>query len=125
MAFSGRVLVVEDNPLNAEMMSEMLAGLGYETTLCQDGQKAVELYGTSGSDFAAILLDLNIPRLDGRKVLARVLEMDPAACVLMVTGSAAQEVDAEMMQLGACGVLHKPFKMDALSEALRSALAAR
>ncbi len=125
MASSGRVLVVEDNPLNAEMISEMLAGLGYETTLCGDGEEALVVYGTSGSDFAAVLLDLNIPKLNGRKVLSRVLAMDPAACVLMVTGSAAQDVDAEMMQLGACGVLHKPFKMDDLADALRTALAAR
>lgn len=118
-----RVLVVEDEPLNADMLEEMLGVLGYEAVHCGDGEAALQTFEADPDAFAAVALDLGIPKKSGRDVLAAIRKLRPEARILVMTGSALDEVEDEMRRLGAAGVLHKPFKMSDLTDALESVLA--
>jgi CheY-like chemotaxis protein len=69
-----RILLVEDNELNRDMLTRRLARRGYEVETAADGIKGLEMAGSSSPDL--ILLDLSLPEMDGWQVLQR-LKQDP------------------------------------------------
>ena len=70
-----KVLVVEDNEMNRDMLSRRLVKKGFEVVLAVDGRQGVDLAGTAAPDL--ILLDMSLPVMDGWEVAQR-LKSDPA-----------------------------------------------
>ena len=70
-----KILLVEDNEMNRDMLSRRLTKRGYEVVIAIDGQKGVEAAGSESPDL--ILLDMSLPILDGWSA-ARQLKGDPA-----------------------------------------------
>jgi len=69
-----RILLVEDNELNRDMLSRRLVRRGYHVEIAVDGREGLSMAGTSSPDL--ILLDLSLPEMDGWEVL-RHLKQDP------------------------------------------------
>src|SRR5580700_3995048 len=69
-----KVLLVEDNEMNRDMLSRRLVRRGFEVSLAVDGQQGVDMAGTEGPDI--ILLDMSLPVLDGWAA-ARQLKATP------------------------------------------------
>jgi CheY-like chemotaxis protein len=78
---SARVLLVEDNTINAEMLSRRLIKRGYQVTLAEDGLQAIERAGAEKPDL--ILMDVSLPELDGLEATRR-LKADPATAPIPV-----------------------------------------
>lgn len=81
-----RILVVEDDALLANMVRAGLSTGGDEVVVCRDGHAAVELAATSSPDL--VLLDVNMPHLDGFEVCRRIRDLEPPdqrATLVMVT----------------------------------------
>ena len=105
----GRLLLADDDEPNRELLSRRLEKLGYEVQAVEDGREALELIRTGRFDL--VLLDLLMPGLDGREVLAR-MKADPVLQhipVIMI--SALDEVDGivRCIELGAEDYVAKPF----------------
>ncbi len=108
-----RVLVVEDERRLAENIASALReGAGYAIDLAHDGEEAL-LFCESGS-YDLILLDLMIPRLDGRGVLARLRSLRNATPVLVLTASGETRTTIELLNLGADDYMTKPFDLGEL-----------
>ena len=108
-----RVLVVEDERRLAENIASALReGAGYAIDLAHDGKEAL-LFCESGS-YDLILLDLMIPRLDGRGVLARLRSLRNATPVLVLTASGETRTTIELLNLGADDYMTKPFDLGEL-----------
>lgn len=106
--YSGKVLVVDDEALNRELLADLLAPLGYEVRLAENGQRALELVGNDPPD--VILLDVMMPDLDGFEV-ARRIKSDKTAQgipVVMVTALNSVEDRVKALQAGANDFLSKP-----------------
>jgi adenylate cyclase len=108
-ATGGRLLLADDDAPNRELLCRRLEKLGYEVEAVADGQEALDLIRTGRFDL--VLLDLLMPGLDGREVLAR-MKADPALQhipVIMI--SALDEVDGivRCIELGAEDYIAKPF----------------
>jgi len=71
-----RILLVEDNEMNRDMLSRRLIKRGHEVVIAVDGQQGVELAGSEGPDI--VLLDMSLPVMDGWEA-ARILKADDAA----------------------------------------------
>jgi len=118
------VLLVEDNPADADLVQEALDGARVECGLrvLEDGTKAVEFIAQVEKNEAPrpdlILLDLNLPRLSGEEVLKR-LRTSPrfgAVKVLIITSSNAARDRERVMELGATDYFRKPSRLDQFLE---------
>ncbi len=107
MADDVSVLVVDDEPYIREVCGRALKRAGYTVALAKDGADAHrELAET---DFAAAILDINLPDTDGLQLLQEVKEQNPDAVVVLVTGFASLETAMEAVHLGAYEYVRKPF----------------
>lgn len=117
-----RVLLVEDNPADADLALETLATskLCLETTVVADGVKAVDFLFQRG-DYAnalrpdVVLLDLNLPKLNGRQVLAAIKEnIHLKRIPVVILSSSSAETDVlETYGLGANCFVTKPVDLTA------------
>ena len=112
----GRVLIVDDEPFNLEILSEHLHDAGYETATAMDGEEAWEVLQSDRIGFDTILLDRMMPRMDGMQVLAK-LKQHPEfqhVPVIMQTAVGAAENVQEGLAAGAYYYLIKPFQREML-----------
>ncbi len=103
------LLVVEDNPMNMELSVDLLESYGYEVTPAEDGFKALER--VKETKFDLILLDMQLPGMDGPEVLER-LKADPetaAMPVVALTAHAMSGDEARFMEAGCAGYISKPI----------------
>ncbi len=113
-----RVLVVEDEAPIAADIRRGLEANGYTVELCADGEAAWFQGGTE--DFAAIVLDLGLPRVDGLTVLKRWRSEGVKTPVLVLTARGAWTERVEGIDAGADDYLPKPFQFDELLARLRA-----
>lgn len=113
-----RLLVVEDEWALCSSIAEGLRLDGYEVDTCQDGLDALELCGTEGYDL--ILLDLNLPGLDGMEVLRRLRADDPETAVLILSARGQIRDKVAGLDAGANDYLVKPFHFEELEARVRS-----
>ncbi|CAG0932981.1 two-component system, OmpR family, phosphate regulon sensor histidine kinase PhoR [Thermoflexales bacterium] len=103
-----RILVADDAEAIRDMLGSFLANLGYHTDLAEDGQAAIELF--QSHPYHVIICDLQMPRVEGLGVLARVKAIDPDVQVIILTGHATLETAIEALRLGAYEYQFKPVE---------------
>jgi len=113
----GRVLVVDDDEPIARMMAELLAEHGFEADWAGGGRAALAKIKSDPPD--VIVLDLRMPDLDGRALLAAVRALGLAPHVVLF--SADREVAAAARELACEAFVEKPFAPESLLEAVRRA----
>jgi CheY-like chemotaxis protein len=110
------VLVVDDEPVNLEILGENLRSEGYETTSAINGEDAWKLIATGQDLYDVILLDRIMPDIDGIEVLRRMKANDPPISipVIMQTAMSAAADISEGVRAGAFYYLTKPFAAETL-----------
>jgi len=119
-ARAATVLIVEDDPALRALYERVLTLEGYAVIAAENGVEALRCVETEAVD--AVILDLVMPRLDGRSV-KRGFDANAAmrnVPVILVTGHVAPDLDPNEFSC----VLHKPISVDALVKAVRRCLAA-
>lgn len=120
-----RVLIAEDDALNAAMMRAILEQLGHQVVHAQNGRRAVELARACAFDL--LMLDGRMPELDGAEAIAKIRAQDGhagAAPIIAVIGGEADEA-AACLAAGADAVLRKPVSVAAVARAVADASADR
>ncbi|MEZ5774571.1 MAG: response regulator transcription factor [Hyphomicrobiaceae bacterium] len=115
-----RVLVVEDEARIAADIERALAASGYLVELSDDGEDA--WFRGDTEDYAAVVLDLGLPRLDGVTVLKRWRANGRSMPVVVLTARGSWTERVEGIDAGADDYLPKPFQMDELLARLRAVL---
>lgn len=106
-----RVLVIEDNEVNYELVSALLEVMGHEVKWAQDGEKGLDLASSAAYDL--VILDLHLPRLSGHDVL-EALRREPLTAelpVLVLTADAMLGTADHVVAGGASAYLAKPFDL--------------
>jgi two-component system, sensor histidine kinase and response regulator len=113
-----RVLVVEDDPMNQAVALELLRNVGFDLVLASDGLEAVQL--VENSEFAIVLMDLKMPRLDGLQATAaiRALPGRRKLPIVAMTANTFQEDRERCLAAGMDDILGKPIYMETLCEML-------
>jgi CheY-like chemotaxis protein/HPt (histidine-containing phosphotransfer) domain-containing protein len=121
----GRVLLVEDNPINQEVATELLRSVGLEVEVASDGRAAVEL--AAGRAYDVILMDLQMPGMDGLAAtrLLRAMPEHARTPILAMTASAFDDDRAACLAVGMDDHVAKPVEPDALFRALLDWMPAR
>jgi len=105
-----RILIVDDQPYNTQLLKMILKGEGYLNLIATtDSREALPLYIQEKPDL--VLLDLSMPHIDGFGVMAQlsVLEPDSLAPILVLTAETDPELRYRALQSGARDFLNKPF----------------
>jgi two-component system, OmpR family, response regulator len=114
------VLIVEDEPILADLLTAVLRLHGWQTTTVATGLQAVEAAACAPPD--AVLLDLGLPDLDGLEVLTRLRAHAPDLAVVMLTARDGSEERAAATLAGADDYITKPFAVDDVLERLSIAM---
>ncbi len=114
-----RLLVVDDDKVFREELSELLRDDGHSVTAESSVAKALEALGSA--EFDVVLTDLKMPRTSGMELLREVRSRWPRTLVVMVTGFATIETALEAMKGGAFDYVRKPFRIEQVRETLRLA----
>lgn len=119
----GRVLIVDDEDTLRLTIKTRLASAGFETDAAVDGEEAIEKL--KHSSFDVVLLDINMPRMDGIAALGIISQAYPNTDVIMLTGFADFTTAIECLKKGAKDYLVKPIDTTELITRMRSLLRAR
>lgn len=115
-----KLLVVEDERELCECIAEDLELEAYAVDRCYDGLDACERM--SVEDYDLVILDLNLPGMDGLEVLQKIRSIKPDLRVLILSARAAVQDKVLGLDLGANDYLAKPFELEELEARVRSLL---
>jgi len=119
---NGTVLLVDDEETVRAVCQQMLLKAGFEVRTAGDGRTAVEMLRQSPKGFCCIILDLNMPVLDGLEALSAIREIDPMIPVLISSGYDEKKMDNRVETMNIAGFIPKPYSSDILLGKLRAAL---
>jgi len=107
-----RILVVDDDPVIREVVGKILSALGYETEGAADGLEAVERL--TQSEFAVVITDMLMPKMDGMQLLAHIKARHPGTDVIVITGHSETFIYTNIINAGGSDFIIKPFDHDEL-----------
>jgi signal transduction histidine kinase/DNA-binding response OmpR family regulator/HPt (histidine-containing phosphotransfer) domain-containing protein len=116
-----RLLVVEDHPLNQEVIKDLLGSLGYAFDIADNGAEA--LRALERKDYSLVLMDCQMPELDGYEATRRLRRIEretgqPRTPVIAVTAHALADEREKVLQAGMDDFLTKPIQVAALGQTL-------
>ncbi|MBI3472708.1 MAG: sigma-54-dependent Fis family transcriptional regulator [Candidatus Solibacter usitatus] len=117
---TGKILIVDDEPVVRESLDQWFAGEGYRTKAVADGREALAAVASERWDLA--LLDIKTPGMDGMELQTRLREADPDLTVIIMTGYATVETAVQALKNGAYDYITKPVDPDELSHLVNRAL---
>jgi CheY-like chemotaxis protein len=121
MAAKLRVLIVDDDPAAARLYKTYLVADGHDVVVANSGIEGVE--ATERNVFDVVVMDLNMPGLDGWMSMSLIKARRPKLPVVVLTGDPGKDLEARANRAGAAGFLTKPCQPDALLRALKRATA--
>jgi len=119
---SVQLLVVDDNPVNRMLAKKILSREGYGILEAGDGRQALDIIEQRAPSL--MLLDMNMPVMDGYEVLEQLRAMAVALPVIASTAEHDDAEDAELLALGAAAICSKPLRADDLTATVSRLLAA-
>lgn len=121
---SDKILIVDDEPALARTVQQFLDHLGYSSALATDGAAALDML-IGEKDYEVVLLDINMPGLNGITVLKRLQEEGSDTAVIMMSGHGNEELVVECMKAGAEDYIAKPFALKDMQQRIERAQAHR
>lgn len=117
----GKILLMDDDKAVLEVTGEMLRTIGYEVEFAKDGHEAIALYRENkekSKPFDIVVMDLTIPgrSIGGEETIKNLLEIDSNVNAIVCSGYSDDKVLANFKEYGFKGVLHKPFKINEITD---------
>jgi PAS domain S-box-containing protein len=117
-----RILLVEDEPVLADIIQRILKGLGYKVTFFTQSPLAVDHFNQHSRDFDLALLDNNMPEINGIQVGMQLHQKCPPLPVILYTGFQREGLRRQATQAGISKILSKPLNRLELAIAIRKVL---
>jgi len=113
---TGKVLVVDDEPMITTLISAVLKDEGYDITTCNTPEEGLNEVAKSRPDL--LLLDIGMPKIDGYEFCRRLKEQGQLdkLTVVFLSGKSAEEDAGRSFELGAATYIRKPFSNSALKD---------
>lgn len=122
MSFSGKILLVDDEAHIRKFVSLILKQIGQPVIKeAVNGEDALAAYQADKPDM--VLLDVNMPRMDGMETLRKLKQIDPDCVVIMLTSRANRESVERALELGAASYIRKDTPKDEIAQALTEVIA--
>ncbi|MDR3555252.1 MAG: PAS domain S-box protein [Syntrophobacteraceae bacterium] len=119
-----RILVVDDEPILAEMIQQMLQKLGYEVVSRTNGMEALEAFKRQSAErpFNLVITDMTMPGLTGMELARKLFELEPEISVILMTGFSKNIHGEGAGELGIGELLMKPVTIEKLAQTVRTVL---
>lgn len=118
---SEKVLLVDDETEFLEIMSERMEARGMAVTTAESADQALTIL--EKKSFDAIVMDFQMPEMDGIQALKAIKSKKPELQIILLTGYATVEKTVEAMKIGATDFLEKPADLEALAAKIKRAKA--
>jgi CheY-like chemotaxis protein len=118
----GTVLVVDDDATVRNVAQRMLERFGFDVVTAADGVEAVAVYQKDPEAFSLVLLDLTMPHLDGGATAGKILQLNPRARIVLMSGYTDEELSKQFAGAGFSAFLQKPFRLGVVQQLLREVL---
>ena len=115
-----KILVIDDDARDRGLLAAVLGERGYEVILADNGGTGLTLCHRRTPD--AVVLDLNMPGIDGRSILRQLRMLHPTLPVVVFSGLKTDEIEQEMLNQGATACIQKAFSLHQLGSALQEVL---
>lgn len=89
---TANVLIVDDDPMILGVISMLVQSLGHKCHSATDGQEAVEVFRSKPEAFSLVIMDVEMPHLDGIEASLKIREIDPSAKVILLSGYTKKDV---------------------------------
>ncbi len=122
VAGTGVILVVDDEELIGITAKAMLEELNYDVILASDGLEAIEIYEKHSKDISAVILDMIMPKMNGRETFFKLKKIDPEVKVIITSGFSENKNVGDMIENGVRGFIRKPYLQAELSKLLANVL---
>jgi PAS domain S-box-containing protein len=119
---SETILLVDDEEAILSNGEALLSNYGYNAIIANNGKQALEIYRERWEEISLVLLDLIMPRMDGKTLMEEILKINPKARVIIASGYAANGIMEEALEAGAMASLRKPFESAKMLKLVRAAL---
>jgi len=116
------ILLVEDWEMVRELGVTILEKFGYTVLSAGDGQEALEVYEKEQGNISLVILDILMPRMDGKECLEGLLRINPAVKVIISSGVGHYDLINDIVKIGAKGAVNKPYSMRQLLGMVREVL---
>jgi PAS domain S-box-containing protein len=125
-AMQARVLVMDDEEIIRNMLESMLKHINYQVVLTENGEEALARYQAAhraGEPIDVVIMDLTIRGgMGGQEAAGKILEIDPAARIIVSSGYSNDPIMASYRDYGFCAAISKPFQLQDLLRVLQQAL---
>jgi PAS domain S-box-containing protein len=122
----GKILVMDDEDFIREVANQMLSKMGCKVSVAKDGNEAIEIYREaqqSNEPFDAVIMDLTVPGgMGGKEAIQKLKELDPNIKTFVSSGYSNDPIMSNFRDFGFEGVLKKPYRIQDMSEALRTVI---
>ncbi len=115
---SRRILVVDDQEIVRDFFKDVADCLGEEIETAEDGDVAVDICRQRHFDIAFV--DMRMPHMNGLETCKAILDLDPQARVVVMTGYTEEQTIDEALQSGAVAKIYKPFDIDVVVDLIRT-----
>jgi signal transduction histidine kinase/CheY-like chemotaxis protein/HAMP domain-containing protein len=119
---NANVLIVDDEELVVSMLAEHLHNLGCQTFQASNGEEALQILSQNLEELDVVILDINMPVMDGKKAYEKMAEMKPELKVLVASGYTLNGQAEELLQKGAHGFIQKPYSLENIAAKIRQVL---
>lgn len=116
------ILVVDDEITIRDLLRQLLQLNDYEVVTASNGKEALAIYEQEYEQIDLVITDLGLPQLNGRKLGAKIKEINPSARMIIATGYADQEDQADLTEIGFSEVVQKPFDIREIMNVVQRAL---
>jgi PAS domain S-box-containing protein len=119
---SGTILVVDDEEIIRRLLDEMLQEMGFKVLTAENGLEALEIYRKFNSEIQVVLIDMIMPKLDGKETFLEMKKINPDVRAIISTGFTKDIAVQETLDQGIVGFIQKPYRFEELSDAISKAL---
>jgi CheY-like chemotaxis protein len=120
--YTESILIVDDEKLLRETLSEYLTASGYSVLTAANGKEALKLFEVCYGSINLVVTDLGMPEMGGEELFRHLRAIDENAKVLVSSGYLDSTTKNELLKMGIKDVLTKPFKMQDIRAAIKKAL---